>query len=389
MSTTGLSNISTQPSVKKRLPYRKKTEAEKLQPFSWDKNKDKYPPNTDNLRVPRHVPIIEKDTDVCLGDEPTMEIGDQPQSPINQVPAFNGPVGAVATTATAAPAAIVPEPVTHQSMKFDMDHEHRMAKLQREARIKQDRLKKKQMEQEKQKNASISTQNGGVTKKKKQVTVDQVGKSGAGPSKVPSAAAKGADSPALITPAPAPAPAPAPIAGPSAAKEPTTKATAPPKKPTNPLLIRKKITKPTKTSPTPSRSPSAAAVREKRKDAPAAAAAVNVPVAAAAAVAVAANVPVAAAVVAAATTQMEDVTPSPAPSANNTVVVPTTPGSLIQVVMNHVNPLIPVLPRGTVAGYISFFIKLSKDEKVEHANVITALANYPIELQDFVKRNQN
>jgi hypothetical protein len=206
MSNPGPSE-SNQLRVKKQPARKKKSEAEKLAPFSWDSRIRIHPCNTDKLGVPKYLNDNQpyRVSDESSGEE-GMQIDGYPQSPINQIPAgFADPLLANESS---------------DAYPSDIDDEHHKLVAEKEERKRQERLKRKEAKERQKSKSPSSTQSGGVAKKKKQV---------------PTAPADGAGPSNLITPAPG-AGAP-PRVAPSAQKAPKIRSSKAARKSVNPRKL--------------------------------------------------------------------------------------------------------------------------------------------------------
>ncbi|KAL4532242.1 hypothetical protein Ndes2437B_g02656 [Nannochloris sp. 'desiccata'] len=230
-SVPGTAKIDPPAAKKKQVARKRKTEAEKLQPFAWDRRFSLHPPNNELLKVPRaRYQPQSGGSDDSSGEEIT-----EPQSPVKQIAAFTGAVAAA--DAAAAPGAPSNGHVSNPNatiasgeedlLEIDMDAEHHLAKLQRVELRSKERLKKRERAQGKK---SPSTTRGGDVvapkRKQQQITTQNAKTDGAGSglSKVVASAQVQAAAPAavLITPAPAAAPPAPPSVASAAAAAPTS-----------------------------------------------------------------------------------------------------------------------------------------------------------------------
>lgn len=358
-SVPGTAKIDPPAAKKKQVARKRKTEAEKLQPFAWDRRFSLHPPNNELLKVPRaRYQPQSGGSDDSSGEEIT-----EPQSPVKQIAAFTGAVAAA--DAAAAPGAPSNGHVSNPNatiasgeedlLEIDMDAEHHLAKLQRVELRSKERLKKRERAQGKK---SPSTTRGGDVvapkRKQQQITTQNAKTDGAGSglSKVVASAQVQAAAPAavLITPAPAAAP-PAPPS--------VTKSMVPPNRPKAAPTARKSV------------NPQNFHVRSLAPH-------MKPPQVASAAAAAPTSEP----------QSIPFISPPPdlAPTPINTT---NTPGALARIVMDHVLPLSSRMPPGTVGAYLSLFAKMTQEDKEQHAVFVTGLAQVgcSAELEAFVQRH--
>jgi hypothetical protein len=304
MSNPGPSE-SNQTRVKKQPARKKKSEAEKLVPFSWDSRIRIHPCNTDKLGVPKYINNNQpyRVSDESSGEE-GMQIDGHPQSPINQIPDDFADLLLANESSDAYPS--------------DIDDKRHKLVAEKEERKRQERLKRKEAKEKQKSKSPSSTQSGGVAKKKKQV---------------PTAPADGAGPSNLITPAPG-AVAP-PRVAPSVPKNPEMRSSKAARKSVNPRKLPAPLMETRETTIAAPTAPISAVPSE----------------------------------------------PSPVPTAPET----NKSGTLTAAVLRHVVPLSNVLKTGTVAHYMTNFIKLTPQLQQQHADIISSLAEVSTEeLKNFI-----
>jgi len=345
--------LNSEKQIQKQIARKRKTEAEKLQPFDWDKQKKLYPPNNERLGVPtaRYQPQPGGFNE-SSGEEAT-----EPQSPANQIAAFTGVLAAAAPGAPANGHVSDPNDAPmdfDQEDPMELEDEYLLAKIQREEmkRKQQQRLKQKKVTGQKKKKPSTTGGEDGAPKKKQQqsttttpTTTDMTDSAAAdGPSKVvgKSARLQAAVPDALITPGPAAAPPAPPSAVRSSVPLNRPKTGDTTVKSVNPQNLSARF--------------NAHAVEEE-----AAAAGPNPSTSAAAPP----SQPVA---------EPQPITVASPPLSSALAPTPTSTRALARIIMESVLPLSSILPVGTVSDYLSNFARMTQEEKETHAVFVTRLA---------------